>query len=273
MNNVYFTIRERLGTKRVGLNLLGFLMTAALLTYLGPFGTWADLAFADRLVFWTTTVGVNWFVALVVFNVTIEAFESRNRPAWAACLLSSLIAALPGSATVWLAAAVYLDYRPTNMSETVGLYAQVLVLHLLIGSLASYAIRRSIRKSDGESGPRSAGETTDPEASRAPLEAALLARLSAGTRADILHLRMQDHYVEVHTAAGMEMLLLRFRDAIQEVEGVDGMRVHRSHWVARAAVARVERRRGGGVVLHLVNGSEVPVSRSFAPTLRKKGWF
>lgn len=59
MNNVYFTIRERLGTKRVGLNLLGFMITAGLLTFLGPFGTWADLAVADRFVFWTTTVGVN----------------------------------------------------------------------------------------------------------------------------------------------------------------------------------------------------------------------
>ena len=273
MNNVYFTIRERLGTKRVGLNLLGFLMTAALLTYLGPFGTWADLAVADRLIFWTTTVGVNWFVALVVFNVMIEAFESRNRPAWAACLLSSLIAALPGTVTVWFVAAVYLDYRPANVSEAAGLYAQVLVLHLLVGSLASYTIRRSLRKPDGEAGPRPADESSDTEASHAPPAAALLARLSAGTRADILHLRMQDHYVEVHTAAGMEMLLLRFRDAMHEVEGVDGLRVHRSHWVARAAVARVERRRGGAVVLHLVNGSEVPVSRSFAPILRKKGWF
>ena len=272
MNNVYFTIRERLGTKRVGLNFLGFLMTAILLTYLGPFGTWADLAVADRFVFWTTTVGVNWFVALVVFNVTIDVFESRSRPAWAACLLSSLIAALPGTATVWLAAAVYLDYRPANMSGAAGLYAQVLVLHLVIGSLASFAIRRSLRKADGEAGLRPADEASDTEASRVPPEAALLARLSAGTRADILHLRMQDHYVEVHTTAGMEMLLLRFRDAMHEVEGVDGLRVHRSHWVARAAIARVERRRGGAIVLHLVNGSEVPVSRSFAPTLRKKGW-
>ena len=273
MNNVYFTIRERLGTKRVALNLLGFMITSVVLTVLGPFGTWTDLALADRFVFWTTTVGVNWFVALVVFNVAIEVFESRNRPMWAACLLSSLIAALPGTVTVWLAAAVYLDYRPTNISGTAVLYAQVLVLHLFVGSLAAYSIRRSLRKPHGGAGPPSVGGAADTAASQAPPEAALLARLSAGTRADILHLRMQDHYVEVHTAAGMEMLLLRFRDAMHEVEGVDGQQVHRSHWVARAAVARVERRRGGAVVLHLVNGSEVPVSRSFAPTLREKGWF
>ena len=57
MNNVYFTIRERLGTKRFGLNLLGFLITAVLLAYLGPFGTWESLTVADRFVFWMTTVG------------------------------------------------------------------------------------------------------------------------------------------------------------------------------------------------------------------------
>ena len=83
---------------------------------------------------------------------------------------------------------------------------------------------------------------------------------------------MQDHYVEVHTAAGTEMLLLRFRDALREVEDVNGLRVHRSHWVARAAIVGVERGRGGRVALRLVNGSRIPVSRSFAPALKAQGW-
>ena len=76
-------------------------------------------------------------------------------------------------------------------------------------------------------------------------EAALLARLSARSRAKLLHLHMQDHYVEVNTAAGSELLLLRFRDALREVEDVNGLQVHRSHWVARDAIAGVERRGGG----------------------------
>ena len=99
-------------------------------------------------------------------------------------------------------------------------------------------------------------------------EAPLLARLPARSRAELLHLRMQDHYVEVHTTAGSEMLLLRFRDALREVEGIDGLQVHRSHWVARAAVVGVERQRGGRIALRLVNGAKVPVSRSFAPPSR-----
>ena len=108
--------------------------------------------------------------------------------------------------------------------------------------------------------------------SHAAPEAALLSRLPARSRAELLHLRMQDHYVEVHTAAGSEMLLLRFRDALREVEDVNGLRVHRSHWVARAAIVGVERGRGGRVTLRLVNGSRIPVSRSFAPALKARGW-
>ena len=82
---------------------------------------------------------------------------------------------------------------------------------------------------------------------------------------------MQDHYVEVHTEEGSDLLLLRFRDALRELDGLDGAQVHRSHWVARAAVAGVERR-SGRIALRLVNGNRVPVSRSFAPALRDRGW-
>ena len=77
--------------------------------------------------------------------------------------------------------------------------------------------------------------------------------------------------MEIHTDGGSDLLLLRFRDALREVAEIDGAQVHRSHWVARSAVAGVVRHRGR-VVLRLVNGAEVPVSRSFVPGLRERGW-
>ena len=109
------------------------------------------------------------------------------------------------------------------------------------------------------------------EADAAAPAAALLARLPAPKRGELHHLRMQDHYIEVHTDKGMEMVLLRFRDALREVEDIEGMQVHRSHWVARAAVDAVERR-DGRITLRLVNGNRVPVSRSFVPALRARDW-
>ena len=50
-----------------------------------------------------------------------------------------------------------------------------------------------------------------------------------------------------------------------------GERVHRSWWVAKAAVASVERQ-NGKITLALVNGEAVPVSQSYVPALKIAGW-
>jgi len=55
---------------------------------------------------------------------------------------------------------------------------------------------------------------------------------------------------------------MRFGDALNEVEGIEGARVHRSHWVARSAVRRLLRE-DGKMTLDLTNGTRVPVSRSY----------
>ena len=276
VNRVQFAIREWVGVRRLCLHVFGFLVTVALLVYLGPFGTWASLTTSDRLLFWATTVGANWLAAPIVFRITIQAFLSRNWPTWTALVLAAAVTALPGTGTVWLVMAIYLSYQPSDIAGVIELYTQVLVLHLIIGSLVYHLIERKLwqrqvarEASAPESPARRERMHTEPEAAPEP---ALLARLPALSRAELLHLRMQDHYVEVHTTAGSGLLLLRFRDALREVEDVNGLQVHRSHWVARNAVAAVERRRGGRVVLRLVNGARVPVSRSFAPALKNRGW-
>jgi hypothetical protein len=270
-DGAHFAIREWPGTKRLRLHTAWFLVTVALLVYLGPFGTWASLTVFDRLLFWTTAVGANWLAGNWVFSVTIRAFRARTWPTWAGIVLAGLVTALPGTGIVWLVMAIYLDYQPSDISGVIRLYAQVFVLHLIIGSLVLHLIDRTLRQRNTSVESSPAGDSVD-TASHAEPETALLARLPARSRAELLHLRMQDHYVEVHTAAGSELLLLRFRDALREVEDVDGLQVHRSHWVARDAVVGVERRGGGRIVLRLVNGSRVPVSRSFAPVLKAQGW-
>ena len=182
-----------------------------------------------------------------------------------------------------------MDFGPFRVSALLRLYAQVAVIQLVVGFLVSHFIERAFERrgatspsSSGSGLPHGAetgrphsgiaGEGRQPREERATAAvSALLARLPVHKRGELHHLRMQDHYVEVHTDRGMEMVLLRFRDALREVEEVDGLQVHRSHWVARAAVERVERR-DGRVTLLLVNGSTVPVSRSFAPALRARGW-
>jgi len=284
VDNVRFAIREWPRTKWVYVNVISFLVTVALLAYLGPFGTWAFLPVSERLSFWAAAVGANWIVGYIAFSVTSRKFRVRGWSLWAGFVLAAVVAALPGTGMVWLVVTAYLDYRPSSVPDVAGLYGQVFVLHLIIGSLVFRLIDRALRRR-GDPGEDSArpdgGAAVVPAvvpvvapvvAPDAAPESALLARLPARSRGALLHLRMQDHYVEVHTVVGSTLLLMRFRDALGKVEGVDGLQVHRSHWVARSAVAGVERRGGGRIFLRLVNGNRVPVSRSFAPSLRSRGW-
>ena len=254
--------------RRIRFHLLGLAIAVAVLTYLGPFGTSLMLEFPLRLSFWTITVGSNWLFAILIVPGAIFVFEWRRWPWWAATAVGSVVAALPGTVTVWYAVATFLDHRTSGLVEIGKLYSDVAVIHLVIGFLSVHLIERRMRRrgSGGETAPTAFREGDDGSA-----KAPILDRIPAALGRELLHLRMQDHYVEVHTVEGMDLVLLRFRDALREVEGIDGMQVHRSHWVARAAVAG-SGRRNGRVFLRLVNGAEVPVSRSFAPTLRSQGW-
>ena len=103
-----------------------------------------------------------------------------------------------------------------------------------------------------------------------PNEPRLMARLGPEARGAILSLSVRDHYVEVWTERGMASLLMRFADAMAELDGIDGMQVHRSHWVAVAAIAGAERERGK-TFLRLSDGRLVPVSRSYKDAVEARG--
>jgi DNA-binding LytR/AlgR family response regulator len=81
---------------------------------------------------------------------------------------------------------------------------------------------------------------------------------------------VRDHYVDVLTDKGKASLLMRFSDAIAETSPEPGARVHRSYWVAWAAVAATERS-GATLRLRLTDGTLVPVSRAQRATVEARG--
>ena len=89
--------------------------------------------------------------------------------------------------------------------------------------------------------------------------------------AEVWAVEAEDHYLRLHTSKGQDLVLLRLADAIAELQGIEGMQVHRSWWVARDAIA--DAKRGDGrATLTLKDGAEVPVSRTYAGLLRERGW-
>lgn len=98
---------------------------------------------------------------------------------------------------------------------------------------------------------------------RSGLEARLPLELSG---AIVYAVQAEDHYVRVHTDRGATLLRMQLAEAVTLFAEQEGRRVHRSWWVRGTAVAFVKRCRRGAVIT-LVNGQEVPVSRSAATEL------
>lgn len=117
---------------------------------------------------------------------------------------------------------------------------------------------------DSEYPPRLA-DPTESEAAGGPAVPALpdfLRKVPSARRGDLIAIKAEDHYLKVMTSKGESLVHYRISDAIREMPEDAGIRVHRSHWVARDAIARCETV-GRSLRLTLVNGTAVPVSQSY----------
>ncbi|MGR0185303.1 LytTR family DNA-binding domain-containing protein [Azospirillum aestuarii] len=260
--------RRRLLGRRVPV-LLG---AALVLALLGPFGTFADLTLTQRLAYWVGLIGLGG-LAFELLTLAAGRLLSERPEAWRALLAGVTLAV---AAPMTLAVALLeKSLRGKDMLDPLGL-AELSVYVVLVTLLVSaIPVWLELRDRGLLAAPTPPLPLPLPLPDRPPAtsaEPAFLARLPARLGRDLLALEMEDHYVRVHTAEGSDLILMRLRDAIAELAGLDGMQVHRSHWVAAAAVAGVERKPDGKLVLVLRNGLRVPVSRSYATAVREAGW-
>lgn len=110
------------------------------------------------------------------------------------------------------------------------------------------------------------------EAGAAPSAPKFMGRLPFRLReAELYAVEAEDHYLRVRTSLGSDLILMRLSDAIEELQGLDGVQTHRSWWVARSGIADVKRTESRAV-LTLKDGAEAPVSRTHARALRQAGW-
>ena len=97
-------------------------------------------------------------------------------------------------------------------------------------------------------------------------QSALLKLLPERLGTDLVYIKSEDHYLEVHTTVGSSLVKMRFSDAVDEL-GDRGMQVHRSYWVATSHVTR-SARSGKRTVLRLTGDHKVPVSVTHLPAVR-----
>ena len=87
-----------------------------------------------------------------------------------------------------------------------------------------------------------------------------------GLGTDLIYIKSEDHYLEVHTTVGSSLIKMRFSDAVAEL-GDRGVQVHRSYWVANGHVTRSVRN-GKRTLLRLTGDHKVPVSATYLPAVR-----
>lgn len=72
----------------------------------------------------------------------------------------------------------------------------------------------------------------------------------------IKRVKAAEHYLEVHTCEGVQILRERMATFLEQVGPSDGIQTHRSHWVATGHTTQLK-----GSTLCMVDGEKIPVAR------------
>lgn len=254
--------------RRLLIDLSIMLVIGLVLALLGPFGSF-NQPFVLRLVNWVGLALAGYAFYAPISGLVVPWGKSIDLPEWALWIASVLIATIPMSLFVWWLGFLGRDFRWPQLDEAFGTYVNVLIIGAGI-TVLFHILQREPATHRSEEGAEPVAERTPvPEPASGPR---FLERLPPELGTELIALEMEDHYVRAHTALGSELVLLRMRDAVAELEGIEGEQVHRSWWVARGAVADVQRE-GRNVRLVLDNGIVAPVSRANISPLKSKGWF
>lgn len=225
----------------------------------GPFDTLALMGMPARLVYWTVLV----FGVYATGTVITDTLNPQLRPGrlgygGTAIITGTLNGIIAGTIVILLNAWLF-DARPRPLASPAAALGFCLLVALVVNGLHALSEYRNRNR-------ETTGTGTDQRAGVAPL----VERLQPDRRGELVALRVQDHYVEVTTTGGQDMLLMRLRDAIRETAPEPGLQVHRSHWVAAAHV-RASQLHGETATLILSDGRSVPVSRTYLPAVTAAG--
>jgi len=267
--------REFLSRRTVVLLVAIFSAVVVALTVSGaPVAGTARISPVLRLAYYVLCVGIG---GLVCYSVaTVALYVARNRtPRDSLVMLAGamLVATVPCTAIAHVAQ-VHLFSIHGGLLE---LYLTVVAIAMPIAMAFHFIVHRSVSPASEEAGDRHAGlehsgagaraaQEERGGAVRAAQQARFFKRLPREPDGDIVYLKVRGHYLDVHTTAASCSALMRFADAIDDLDAI-GLRVHRSYWVAHSHVAGLVRH-GQSPLLRLTDGSQVPISRTYLTAVR-----
>ena len=240
----------------------------------GPFGTYDAMSFWQRVIFWSLDILGGMAIILPILHVFYASRFVREIPSLPRMIGGIMLGAIPAAAYVTLLFNAIgpkiviptpypLLYLEMVMFSTVLLLTEFIFWPIVFGA-----------------GPKAPPPQTTPAPAQ-PVQQAqpvqpvppaslprLIERLPPDLRhAKILSISMQDHYAQIVTDKGEHLLLIRLSDAIDLLDGLAGMQIHRSHWVAQSNAQSLTRN-GRRHDLLTTDGRILPVSATRIEALK-----
>lgn len=229
-----------------------WLAAAGIATLASPFGT-DSIPLIPRAMYWLVAMGGAVFLSNVIIAWSYQAPPLLRLPMLARGMVGAMI--FSALYTVLLVGFGRLFFGGVGFPGIALMFGYVAPICVAITAVVH--LYRAGRGSPTVAAPRS-----EPPP--------FFKRLKPALGRNLIRLSMQDHYVEVVTEKGTQLVLMRFGDALEELDGIAGWRIHRSHWVAEAGM-RSLKRENSKLLIVMSDGAELPVSRTYMPALREAG--
>lgn len=248
-NPIHLTLREM----QSGLLNKQFVIWMAaiviVLTIAGPFGTLRAFNTLERFAYWLILTPITFLLASFCSIFLVIYLSKLGIGKW----LRYGIAGIPVGISVW----VFQFFLNNKVSPDLDFLA-AMVSNTIPITFAVTMIYASLSKNDASKiGAVENSPSADLFFNRIPKK---LGR-------DIISLNAQDHYVEVKTTLGSELILMRMSDAVSELVNLEGVQTHRSWWVAKKHILNIQSN-SGKKYLELTGEAIVPVSRSFSKNIQ-----
>ncbi|HEX7852640.1 MAG TPA: LytTR family DNA-binding domain-containing protein [Sphingobium sp.] len=275
--------------RRTLLELWILVPLAGIVGFLGPFGTYLAGDFFARSLRWGGMLLGAYVLVRPTMMLWAWVADATRLPRGTVMIWGLTVSSIPMS-FIWLYGGWNEISALDGLSGIMPFSVLCALTILLVASLADRADEHLLRNYQGPmqrlrattEGQPAVAEAVlpvirpEPVAVPSPLltgeeRPRLYARLGAQFEGDVLALESEDHYVRVHGLRGSDLLLMRLRDAIAEMDGVPGAQTHRSWWVAQDAVADFSRS-GRAMDVVLTNGTRAPVARDSVDRLERSGF-
>lgn len=235
-------------------------LISTLLAVIAPYELVMGFGFLGRLGYWASVNAMT-----IVVAAGIHGFVRARRPAadLGVQMATAIVQAVVIGPLVWLVSLHGFGFDVGGIVWLAEFTLIVLIVAICV-ALIRYEMQKIRRFALADQGGVMAPVLSQPS------RPSFLDRLEAPLDGEVVMVSADDHYLDVVTTEGQGRVLMRFRDAMAELEALPGYRIHRSHWVARSVLMRV-RPDGRRHMAELSCGQKLPVSQAYVEDLRRAG--